>query len=233
MKHGYLVVGLATLLSVGPAAGQRQSSISIELEDFVNSAKVSGGQTSRQDMRGFGGGWSGSAQLFWGAPPPVDKPIRNWPHLAVWFEPPSTNTYEVILHYTSAPDFGTFRVFLDGQPQADVDVYSSAVTPQNRSLGQHKLNPGKHELLVTVFSKAGASRGFSVGLDRIELRPAVGTTTFPGDSPQTRAPGGGTQSVAPPVGLRQPPNSISPPSAALRRNGPRRAAPTGPSIGQT
>ena len=94
-------------------------------------------------MRGFGGGWSGSAQLFWGAPPPVDKPIRNWPHLAVWFEPPSANTYEVILHYTSAPDFGTFRVFLDGQPRADVDAYSPSVTPQNRSLGQHKLSPGK------------------------------------------------------------------------------------------
>lgn len=201
MKRHYVLIGLAMFLSVGPASGQRQASTSIEIEDLLNSAKVSAGPTSRQDMRGFGGGWSGNAQLFWVAPPPVDKPIRNWPHLRVWFEPPNANTYEVILHYTSAPDFGMFRVFLDGQPRADVDAYAPAVTPQIRSLGQHKLTSGKHELLVTVFTKAGASKGFAVGLDRIELRPAVSTTTPPARSAQTGPPEGGTRAVAQPGGV--------------------------------
>jgi hypothetical protein len=175
MKHLPLLIGFAVVLCLSPAFGQRQTSTSIEIEDLMNSAKVSAGPTSRQNMQGFGPGWSGNAQLFWRAPAPVDKPIRNWPHLAVWFTPPSANTFEVILHYTSAPDFGTFRVFLDGQPRADVDAYSTSVTTGDRSLGQHKLDPGKHELLVTVFTKAGASKGFAVGLDRVELRPVVAT----------------------------------------------------------
>jgi len=116
MRHGHLVAALAVLLFAGSASGQRQASISIEIEDLVPSAKPSAGRVDRQDMRGFGAGWSGGAQLFWVAAPPVDKPIRNWPHLRVWFGAPNADTYEVILHFTSAPDFGTFRVFLDGQP---------------------------------------------------------------------------------------------------------------------
>ena len=175
MKTLPLLIGSAVVLCLSLAFGEGQASTSIEIEDLMNSAKVSDGPTSRQDMRGFGRGWSGNAQLFWRAPAPVDKPIRNWPHLAVWFAPPSAKTFEVILHYTSAPDFGTFRVFLDGQPRADVDAYSPTVTTADRSLGQHTLDPGKHELLVTVFTKAGASKGFAVGLDRVELRP-VGAT---------------------------------------------------------
>ena len=100
--------------------------------------------------------------------------------MSVSFDAPNAETYEVILHYTSAPDFGMFRVFLDGRPAADVDAYSPAVAPQNRRLGEHKLGPGRHELLVTVLGKAAGSKGFSVGLDRIELRPAGGAVSLQG-----------------------------------------------------
>jgi hypothetical protein len=155
--------------SVGRAQA-RPSPISIELEDRATDAKVSGGSVSRQDMRPFGAGWSGDAQLFWGAPAPVDQPIRNWPHLTLHIDAPP-GTYEVILHYTSAPDFGTFRVFLEGQPAGDIDGYGATVSPKVRDLGARKLTSGSHEMTVTVFTKAGASRGFAVGLDRIELRP--------------------------------------------------------------
>ena len=141
----------------------------------MSAARASGGPVSRQEMRDFGQGWSGNAQLFWSAPSPTDKPIRNWPHLSLPFDAPAADTYEVILHCTAAPDFATFRVFIDGQPGADVDGYAPSVTPQERSLGQHKLAAGRHELVVTVFAKAGASGGFSVGLDRIELRPLTAT----------------------------------------------------------
>jgi hypothetical protein len=169
MKQACVVLALVTLLSGGRAGEQRQSAISIELEDLAAAAKISGGQATRQEMSGFGAGWSRNAQLFWGPPPPADRPIRNWPHLAVRLTVPPPATYAVILHYTSAPDFGTFRVFLDGQPRADIDGYSAGVAPQSRGLGN--LTPGNHELLVSVFGKAGGSKGFSVGLDRIELRP--------------------------------------------------------------
>jgi hypothetical protein len=156
--------------STAHAQGRQSSSLSIELEDQVSTAKSSAGPVTRQDMRPFGAGWSGNAQLFWRPPPPVDQPTRNWPHLSLSFDAPG-GTYEVVLHYTSAPDFGTFRVFLDGKPAGDVDGYAQAVSPQRRSLGQHELTSGNHPLVVTVFEKAGASTGFAVGLDRIELQP--------------------------------------------------------------
>ena len=140
----------------------------------------------RQDMRRFGQGWSGNAQLFWGAPPPVDQPIRNWPHLTLVFSAPP-GTYDVVLHYTSAPDFGTFRVFLDSQPAGDVNGYGPAVAPQIRSLGRRTLTPGTHQLVVTVFEKASASKGFAVGLDRIELRQA-GAQPGPSTNVSRRAP---------------------------------------------
>ncbi len=194
-----LVLG-AAIASGGSGEPQgRQAVISIELENLVNAVKASGGQIVRQEMQGFGQGWSG-AQLFWRAPAPADGPIRNWPHLSVSFAAPGANAYEVILHYTSAPDFGKFRVFLDGQAVADIDGYGPTVAPQARSLGQLKLGPSQHELLVTVFGKAGVSTGFSVGLDRIELRPAAGTTTLARGTPQTLTPRGGTQAAAQPGG---------------------------------
>ncbi len=142
----------------------------IEFEDLVGVARASAGQVTRQDMQGFGRGWSRNAQLFWSAPPPTDRPIRNWPHLSLWFNS-TEGTHDVVLHYTSAPDFGTFRVFVDGEAATDIDAYSSSVAPQTRSLGRRRLAAGRHELIFTVFTKAPASRGFFVGLDCIELRP--------------------------------------------------------------
>jgi hypothetical protein len=192
-----LVLGVA-IASVNADSQGRQAVVSIELENLVDAAKASGGQIVRQEMQGFGQGWSG-AQLFWRAPTPADTPIRNWPHLSVSFAAPVADAYEAILHYTSAPDFGKFRVFLDGQAVADIDGYGPAVAPQARGLGPVKLGPSQHELVVTVFGKAGVSKGFSVGLDRIELRP-TSTTTVARGMPQTPTPGGGTQSARQPGG---------------------------------
>lgn len=167
----------------------RQLPYSIEVEELISTAKASAGQLSRQDMRGFGQGWSRDAQLFWGAPPPVDKPIRNWPHLTLMFNSPAAATYEIVLYYTSAPDYGTFRVFLQGEATADVDGYSPNVTPNSRSLGQKKLAAGNHQFIVTVFTKNGSAKNYFVGLDRIVLRridEASSRIVTPG--PVTREP---------------------------------------------
>jgi len=161
------------LLATKPLA-QRQASLSIECEDWVNSAKASAGNLVRQDMGGFGTGWSGNAQLFWAAPPPVDKPIRNWPSLRQGFKTPAAGSYEVVLHYTAAPDFGTFRVFLDGNSIRDVDGYAPKVAPKIQSLGEHQLNTNSHEFLITVVTKSAFSKNFFVGLDRLELRLVSG-----------------------------------------------------------
>ena len=154
------------------AADVRQGRLmltSIELENLVTAVKTSGGQVARQEMQGFGQGWSG-AQLFWRAPVPVDSPIRNWPHLDFVFNVPADGTYEVVLRHTVAPDFATFRVFLDGRSVSDVDGYAASVAPRARALGSHDLKAGSHQIVVTVFAKAPAATGYAVGLDRLDLR---------------------------------------------------------------
>jgi hypothetical protein len=154
----------------GPAA------IAVEFEDAVAAARASAGQIGRQDMQAFGPGWSGG-QLLWRPPAPVNAPIRNWPNLTVPFNVPTEGTYELVLRHTAAPDFATFRLFLDGQQVADIDGYSPTVAPRTRSLGQRTLPSGRHELVITVFGKAPSSTGFLVGLDRLDIRPLNGTAT--------------------------------------------------------
>jgi hypothetical protein len=141
---------------------------SIEAEDLINEARASNGQFNRQDMSNFGRGWGGNAQLLWRPQPAIDRSIRN-SNLTLSFNSPA-GLYELVLHYTSAPDFAMYRVFVGGQQAADIDAYSSGVSPQSRSLGQYTLS-SRQQLTFTVFGKARASRGFSVGIDRIELRP--------------------------------------------------------------
>jgi hypothetical protein len=161
---------------------QREVRHSIEIENLIGSAKATNSllcrsEFRRQEMESFGPGWSGNAQLFWQPQKPkasgmLDKCI---PHLAVSFKPPAPGKYELVLHYTRAPDYGHFEVFLDrqkiGQSGIRLDGYAPKVSPKAQTLGQHVLTDGSHELLVEVFESFGASKGFSVGLDRIELLP--------------------------------------------------------------
>jgi hypothetical protein len=225
------VLGVLLIAGSCPVANAqtRPTAISVELEHLVNTVRPSGGQVVRQEMEGFGAGWSG-AQLFWRAPAPVDAPIRNWPHLSFPFSVPADGTYEVTLRHTIAPDFATFRVFLDGQPVADVDGYSPSVAPRARSLGARRLATGSHSIVITVFSKSPASKGYAVGLDRLDVQPiAAGTaqranepsgaartppTTQPGPTPATPppAPPPGGPSSAPSRAGQGAPTMTLPPS---------------------
>ena len=167
---GFAIVPLTSV------SQRRQTTQSIEAEDLITSARASSGQVTRQDMSGFGRGWSRNAQLFWAPPLPADKPIRSWPSLTLSFNTSAAGTYELILHYTTAPDFAMFRVSVDRQQAVEIDAYSANVSPQSRSLGQQTLSAGNHMLMVSLYGKARASRGFAVGLDRLELQP-VSTAT--------------------------------------------------------
>lgn len=132
--------------------GQKISPYSTELEDLIASAKADchkgKSQLDRQDMSGFGEGCSGNEQLFWrcqidlsGAPPMKG----NWgsiappPHLSVQFNMPAAGIYEIVLLYTTAPDYCAFNVLVDGQMAAKVAGYAAKVAPKARSLGQHNL----------------------------------------------------------------------------------------------
>jgi hypothetical protein len=138
---------------------------------------VKSNRLDNQDMSGFGQGWSGNAQLFWrcerGLPSNVKPKFGSSSpniNLSVPFNVRAAGTYEIVLHYTTAPDYCSFIVFLDGQSSADIDGRASTVAPKYKSLGQHKLTAGRHELKVETKSCASEWNHY-VGLDRLELRP--------------------------------------------------------------
>lgn len=139
----------------------------VEAESLIPTAAVSGGQILRQDMAGFGAGWGGDAQLFWR--PPVSAGTK--PNLLSEFFVPAAGTYEIVLWYTVAPDFGQFITFVDGLESTGLDGYGPRVALSKAILGRYVLAAGRHELALEVTGKNQRSTGYIVGLDRIHLTP--------------------------------------------------------------
>jgi len=141
----------------------------IEGESLVGSALPSAGPVSAQDMSQFGSDWSSGAHLFWQPPDPVDTPIRNWPHLTFSIDVAVDGTYALAILHTRAPDYGDVRVFVRGQPVADLSGYAASVQAARVEAGQVKLKAGKNQVVLTVFRRPAGSKASYVGLDALEL----------------------------------------------------------------
>lgn len=153
-------------LLLPPAA---RSLLVTEVESLLGHAKASAGDLGVQPMAGFGPGWGGDAQLLWRPPAPVNEPIKNWPHLTFTIDAPKAAIYRVALVHTRAPDYGDARLFIRGQSRGEILGFAASVQPRRLELGEIKLDQGKNQFVVTVFGKNGASKGFLIGLDRVEL----------------------------------------------------------------
>jgi hypothetical protein len=116
-------------------------------------------------MAGFGSGWGGNAQLFWRPP----APAASKPHLLTEFMVPGAGTFELVLYYTTAPDFGRFTVYIDGSKPKQQDGYGPQVALRQVVLGRYTLAAGRHELAFEVTGKSGQSTGYIVGIDRLQL----------------------------------------------------------------
>jgi hypothetical protein len=137
----------------------------IEAESLIATASVSGGQMVRQEMAGFGAGWGGNAQLFWRPP----APAGSKPRLLTEFALPGAGTYDLVLYYTTAPDFGQFTVYIDGTNSTKHDGYGSQVGLRQALLGRYQLASGRHELAFEVTGKNQQSTNYVVGVDRLQL----------------------------------------------------------------
>jgi hypothetical protein len=156
--------------AVSPAAATLAALPAVfELESVAGTAKASAGPITVQDMSPFGAGWGAGAQLLWRPPAPVNEPIRDWPHLTVYVPVAQAGTYRLVLAHTAAPDYGDVRVFVKGQPRADVVGYAPGVVRRTVELGTMALAAGKTQVVFTVFGKQAASTAHLVGLDRLEL----------------------------------------------------------------
>lgn len=123
----------------------------------------------RQDMTGYGGAWSGHAQIFWRASAPQHEPTPVYPSLELPLGVDQADRYHLTLHYTAAPDYGTYNVIIGGELRAQVNGYASSVTRRSVRMDNVLLRSGDNQLIVAVHTKDPASTNYFVGLDRITL----------------------------------------------------------------
>jgi hypothetical protein len=70
-------------------------------------------------------------------------------------------------------DYGTYRVRLDGQELATIDLFSADIKPSGHKLGLRKLTAGAHTLRFECVGKAEKSKGYLLGLDALVARIPV------------------------------------------------------------
>jgi hypothetical protein len=145
--------------------------IVIEGKTLVPTAKHTPGVLELQN--GFD--WTGDGQVFF-------MPASESPALDVDFQIEKEEYRGLILRFTYAPDYGIYRIFLDGknvrqpadymagQKIADYDFYSKDLQVKDNYLGSFKLAPGKHTLRLECVGRNLLAKENYVGLDSIRLR---------------------------------------------------------------
>ena len=151
-------------LNPGSVAPPKAGVIRYEGESLVAKAVTRRGNVRTQNMSSFGEGWSGNDQLWWTGGQPGDI-------LTLKVEGVTPGTKEVTLFPTTAPDYATIKVAINGQLQ-DADLYSEKVLP-GAPLIFKKVNVSPGEPLQIDIHLTGknalALSRYMFGLDRLEV----------------------------------------------------------------
>jgi hypothetical protein len=70
-------------------------------------------------------------------------------------------------------DYGIYRVLLDGEQIARLDLYDPDINPTFEKLGAHKLTAGTHVLRFEGTGKNAKSAGHFIGFDALVARIPV------------------------------------------------------------
>ena len=124
------------------------------------------GDTSNQDMAGFGSDWSGNSQ-FWftgnkaGAEATLELPVQT------------AGKFTLVVYFTTAKDYGIVQTLIDGNPVGDpVDCYTDGVKAKGRTvLGVLDMTAGPHRITFRSVDKNKAGTGYKIGVDAIGLEP--------------------------------------------------------------
>jgi len=153
---------LAEAKEMAAVAGPRKPG-ALECETMKVIEKSGGLNLSTQDMEGYGAGvWSSGAQL-------IVKAIKQGDFVELEMPAPDATPRQVVLYLTQAPDFGTLRFTVNGQPGATTfDGYAPKVqlAPPVK-LGVFTPKDGRLILRAEVDGANPQSRGakFFFGLD--------------------------------------------------------------------
>jgi hypothetical protein len=131
----------------------------LEAEAMIGSANATEGSVSLQE--GFP--WSGNGQIFW--TPQTDKQT-----IEMVVEVTEDGTYFPALLMTVAPDYGMFRVLVNGEPVGrPIDLYSGGVSTDLFTLPAVALKAGANTLAFENVGKTSESTGFYFGFDAYAL----------------------------------------------------------------
>jgi hypothetical protein len=143
----------------------------IEARDLLPGARHSNGTLELQ--KGYD--WTGDGQLLF-------TPATGTAFLEVPFTITERNLSGLVLRLTHAPDYGTYRVFLDDRdvtaldgypdwnPRDPRDLYAREVEVRDFYLGSYTLEPGTHTLRFELVRTNPFSTGRAMGLDSVRLR---------------------------------------------------------------
>lgn len=100
-------------------------------------------------------------------------PLDDKAFLTVKFSVREASIYDTWLHMVKSWDYGTYQVFIDGKSISNpIDNYTANATQSaSLNLGQLSIEAGEHTLQFQCTGKNPLSKGYSLGLDRIELMP--------------------------------------------------------------
>ncbi|MGD2123627.1 MAG: DUF2961 domain-containing protein, partial [Gemmatimonadota bacterium] len=166
--------GRAKRFTTLPALAERifpDHDLVIEGKDILPSARHSRGALELQ----AGYDWTGDGQLFF-------NPTSGTGTLEVDFQITEEELRGLVLRLTHGPDYGRYRIFLDGtevenlphypdwNPLGARDFFSESVEVRDFYLGSYVLSPGGHTLRFESVEKNPLSSGGMLGLDSVRLR---------------------------------------------------------------
>ncbi len=119
--------------------------------------------------------WTGDGQLFF-------QPATDSAWLEVKFRVDTAELQGLVLRMTHAPDYGRWRILVDGRPADSLgdypdwdptgprDFYAPDVEVRDIYFGSYTLTPGMHTVRFELVGKNPASAGDYLGFDSVRLR---------------------------------------------------------------
>ncbi|GAA5129224.1 c-type cytochrome [Luteolibacter yonseiensis] len=138
-------------------------------DDRINVAEVNRGSVQQQPMLSFKADtWSGNSQLWW-------KNGEKGDRLVLRFESPSAGVFDVHGVFGMAPDYGRFRILLNGKIALEsIDLYNKdvVITTGEINLGKHEIKKGLNQLILEILpANPEATPGNMAGIDHLRLLP--------------------------------------------------------------
>ena len=136
------------------------------------------GKAERQDLYGYGTGWSGDAHLWWvqakpGAMLDLAVPVQK------------AASYRLKMQLTKAIDYGIVQFYLDGKKLGkSIDLFNNGVIATGAlDMGIHELDKGEHKLRIEIVgANEKAVKSYMFGLDYLKLEE-VGASFYLPENP--------------------------------------------------